>query len=74
MKKVNVIYIETGFDCILSRLNREEIAKRPLLKDLDSDGIKKLYKERVKIYEEVADYKAQNYNEVLEFITKIQKE
>lgn len=74
MKKVSVIYIDTDFDCILSRLNREEIAKRPLLKDLDSDGIKKLYKERVKIYEEVADYKAQNYNEVLELIINAPKD
>ena len=74
MKKVCVVYIDTDFDCILSRLSRDEIAKRPLLKDLDSDGIKKLYKERIDIYEEVADYKAQNYNEVLEFITKTQKE
>ena len=70
MKKTSVIFIDTDFDSILLRLNSEERAKRPLLAVLDRDGMKKLYKERYKIYKNTADSVAQNYAEVIESIKK----
>ena len=70
MKKTYVIFIDTNFDSILLRLNREERAKRPLLAVLDSEEIKNLYKERYKIYINTADFVAKNYAEVIECIKR----
>ena len=71
MKKTTVIFINTDFDSILSRLNKEERAKRPLVAVLDSEGMKNLYKERYKIYKNTADFVAKNEAEAIECIKKV---
>ena len=71
MKKVSVIFLDTDLDSILSRLSREEKGKRPLIATLDREEIKKLYKERYKIYINTADFVAKNYTEVIECINKV---
>jgi len=53
-----VIYLKVEFDDIVSRLTKEEIAKRPLFQDLDQ--AKKLFDKRDKIYSKLADFTIQN--------------
>ena len=53
-----VVYLESGFDEIIQSLRnapnaKQKFKKRPLLNDLDE--AKKLYKQRVKEYQKVAD-------------------
>lgn len=53
-----VVYLEAGFDNIIQRLkdapnSKKKFKKRPLLQDLDE--ARKIYNQRIKEYEEVAD-------------------
>lgn len=47
------IYLRADFEYLKKRLNKDEIAKRPLF--FDEIKAKKLYNERIKIYENKAD-------------------
>ena len=62
------IYIDIDFNVILSRLNKDEKAKRPKIKNLLADDIKKVYEERLPIYKSTADYVAHNLDEVVNYI------
>ena len=53
-----VIYLRVDFEDILKRMNKEEIAKRPLFKDFNK--AKTLFHKRDKIYEKLADYIIEN--------------
>lgn len=48
-----IVYLKVPFETILSRMNRSELAKRPLLSD--QKEAEKKYHERSAIYEERAD-------------------
>ena len=71
MKKVTTIFINTDLDTILTRLHSEEKTKRPLIANLDKEGIKKLYDERLVVYKAVADFTANSYNQVHDFMTNV---
>jgi shikimate kinase len=53
-----VVYLKVEFDDILKRMNKEEIEKRPLFKDIKK--AKELFITRAKIYEELADFIVEN--------------
>lgn len=82
IKKIGkIFYIKLDFDKIISRLknlkrSKENFTKRPLLNDLVK--AKKLYNQRVKEYEKIADYiiEADNKkaNEIAYEIIKILKD
>jgi len=55
-----IIYLKVEFEDIVKRLNKEEIQKRPLFRDLDN--AKKLFLQRDKIYTKLADYVIENRN------------
>ncbi len=48
-----VIYLKVPFETILARLSKDELARRPLFKDMDK--ARENYVERNKIYEERSD-------------------
>ena len=60
LKKIgNIIYLQSSFDAIFERIlshpnAKKKLAKRPLLKDLKK--AQSLFKERVKEYEDCADF------------------
>jgi len=49
-----VIYLKVEFEDIVKRLSDDEIAKRPLFKDLQK--AKELFEKRDKVYSQLADY------------------
>jgi len=49
-----VVYLKVEFEDILKRMNKDEIAKRPLFQDIDK--AKELFIKRDKIYNSLADY------------------
>jgi shikimate kinase len=53
-----VVYLKVEFDDILKRMNKKEIEKRPLFKDIKK--AKELFITRAKIYEELADFIVEN--------------
>jgi len=55
-----VIYLKVSFDNIVKRMNKEELNKRPLFQDIKK--AKKLFNERDKIYQKLADYTIENNN------------
>ena len=65
-----VIYLKVDFENIVSRLDAQEIAKRPLFQDLDK--AKELFNKRDKIYTQLADYVIEN-NDINQSIEKILK-
>lgn len=48
-----IIYLKVPFEVILSRMNKDELSKRPLFKDINK--AKKMYEERDLVYTEKAD-------------------
>jgi shikimate kinase len=63
-----VIYLKVDFENIVSRLDAQEIAKRPLFQDLDK--AKELFNKRDKIYIQLADYVIEN-NDINKSVEKI---
>jgi len=55
-----VIYLKVSFEDIVKRMNKEELNKRPLFQDIKK--AKKLFNERDKIYQKLADYIIENNN------------
>ena len=55
-----VIYLKVEFESIVSRLTKEEIAKRPLFQDLQK--AKKLFEKRDEVYSQLADFVINNHN------------
>ncbi len=55
-----VIYLQVSFEDILKRMNKKEIEKRPLFKDIKK--AKELFEKRNKIYLKLADYVIENIN------------
>jgi len=53
-----VIYLKVDFEDILKRMDKKELQKRPLFKDIEK--AKELYDYRNKIYEKLADYIIEN--------------
>jgi len=53
-----VIYLKVDFEDILKRMDKKELQKRPLFKDIEK--AKELYDYRNKIYEKLADYVIEN--------------
>jgi shikimate kinase len=53
-----VVYLRVGFEDIIKRMNKEEIEKRPLFKDVNK--AKELFEKRIKIYENLADLIIEN--------------
>jgi len=68
-----VIYLKVDFEKIISRLTKEEMAKRPLLQDITK--AKELFNTRDKIYTQLADYviKNEELNTTIKQIKKILK-
>ena len=73
IKKVTVIFVDTEFDIILSRLNNEEKRNRPLLKNKDENEIKKLYEKRFNVYKSTSDYVIKNETELITLINSLIK-
>jgi len=48
-----VVYLKVNFEEILKRMNKDEIKKRPLFKNINK--AKELFNKRAKIYEKLAD-------------------
>ena len=65
-----VIYLKVDFEDIVSRLNDEDIQKRPLFQDLNK--AKELFEKRDKIYSQLADFVIEN-NNLETTIKKIEK-
>jgi shikimate kinase len=65
-----VVYLKVDFENILKRMDKEEIEKRPLFKDIKK--AKELFEKRSKIYEKLADFIIENNN--LEKSVKVIKE
>ena len=69
-----VIYLKVDFEDILKRMNKEEIEKRPLFKDIKK--AKELFIKRDEIYSKLADYTIENIdlnvtlNKIKEIICK----
>nr|WP_044416915.1 shikimate kinase [Halarcobacter anaerophilus] len=68
-----IIYLESSFEGILNRIHsapnaKNKLKKRPLLSDLEE--AKKLYNQRIKDYEEVADIKIDVENRTIDEIVK----
>jgi shikimate kinase len=53
-----VIYLKVEFETIVSRLTKEEIAKRPLFQNLEK--AKELFEKRDAIYSKLSDYTIKN--------------
>ena len=65
-----VILLDISFENILKRLNKEEIDKRPLIKD----DFKLLFQSRTKLYNEVADIVIDtNYKDIDEIVKDIKE-
>lgn len=54
MKAHTTIFLNTPLEKIIERLNKSEIAKRPMLND-DIERLKELYRKRLPIYLKTAD-------------------
>jgi shikimate kinase len=65
-EKSLVIYIDADFDVILKRLSRKEHAKRPLLQD--EARARSLYKQRIDIYKEQANFSVDANQSIQTFI------
>jgi len=63
-----VIYLKVEFESIVSRLTKEEIAKRPLFQDLSK--AKELFDKRDDVYTQLSDYVIENKN-LEESVSKI---
>ena len=73
MKKVCVIFIDTEFGIILSRLNNEEKRNRPLLTNKNEDEIKNLYEKRLNVYKSTSDYVVSTETELINLINSLIK-
>ncbi len=73
MNEVSVVFINTDFDIILSRLNNSGKVSRPLLKNKKDEEIKKLYEKRLSVYKSTADYIVETENELIALIRKLVK-
>ena len=73
MGKVTVIFIDTEFDIILSRLSDEGKLNRPLLKNKDEVEIKKLYEKRLNVYKSTSDYVVTYETELFTLINSLIK-
>jgi len=65
-----IVYLKVDFDTIVSRLDKEEIKKRPLFKDIKK--AKELFYTRDKIYSNLADLTINN-NDINFTISKIKE-
>ena len=67
------VYLKASFEYLKNRLNSDEISKRPLLND--TSKAKKLYNERLKLYESKANFTLNIENKSLdELIKELAKE
>lgn len=70
LKKVGrVIYLKIDFEVILSRLNQDEIIKRPLFQNIDK--ARELYYQRDKIYSQKADIVVSTDIKIDDIVSKI---
>jgi shikimate kinase len=73
-KKMNVVFLDVGFELIKSRLADQEYEKRPLLKNISSSQLKLLFNNRRKIYFAMADYVIKSEDELKALICKLKEE